>query len=319
MAGKRLITVFGATGAQGGSVANIFLNDPKLKPDWTVRAVTRDVTKDSAKKLRDAGAEVVAADLNDKSTLISALQGAAAVFAVTNYWEKMDAALEVQQGKNLVDAAKETNVQQFIWSSLLNINKLSKGALPNVHHFDSKADVEEYARAVGIPATFFMPGFYMSNIPGGTFRRSPPNNAFTFSLPVSPSAQIPMFDSADTGKYIKAAVLHRDELLGKRLLSATEYLTVAQVVEAFRKAFPEAGKDATFYSVPPQQFKQILMEKQGWPDFVAQEFLENMLLLEQFGYYGGASLDETHRLVEDKLTTWGEHLRASKKWGEELK
>ena len=45
------------------------------------------------------------------------------MYAVTNYWEKMDAKLEVQQGKNLVDAAKETGVQQFIWSSLLNINK----------------------------------------------------------------------------------------------------------------------------------------------------------------------------------------------------
>lgn len=153
MAGKRLITVFGATGAQGGSVVNTFLNDPKLK-DWAVRAVTRDVNKDSAKKLKDAGAEVVSADMNDKATLVNAMQGAAAVFAVTNYWEKMDAKLEVQQGKNLVDAAKETNVQQFIWSSLLNINKLSKGALPNVYHFDSKADVEEYAREVGIPATY---------------------------------------------------------------------------------------------------------------------------------------------------------------------
>jgi len=60
MSGKKLITVFGATGAQGGSVVNIFLNDPKLKSDWAVRAVTRDVAKDSAKKLKDAGAEVVA-------------------------------------------------------------------------------------------------------------------------------------------------------------------------------------------------------------------------------------------------------------------
>jgi len=318
MASKKLITVFGATGAQGGSVVNVFLNDPKLKPDWAVRAVTRDVTKDSAKKLKDAGAEVVSADMNDKATLVSAMKGADAVFAVTNYWEKMDAKLEVQQGKNLVDAAKETNVQQFIWSSLLNINKLSKGALPNVYHFDSKADVEEYAREVGIPATFFMPGFYMSNIPGGSFRRSPPNNAFTFAIPVGPSAQIPMFDAADTGKYVKAAVLHRDELLGKRLLSATEYLTAAQIVEAFKKAFPEAGKDASFFSMPPEQFKNI-MKGQGMPDYVVQEFLENMLLLEQFGYYGGESLDETHRLVEDKLTTWDEHMKASKKWGEELK
>jgi len=158
----------------------------------------------------------------------------------------------------------------------------------------------------------------MSNIPGGMFRRSPPNNAFTFSLPTTPNAKIPLFDPADTGKYIKAAVLHRDALLGKRLLSATEYLSAQQVVNAFKKVFPEAGKDASFYSVPAEKFKEIL-KGQGMPDFAAQEFLENMQLLDQFGYYGGASLDETHKLVEDKLTTWEEHMKASKKWGEELK
>jgi len=59
MASKKLITVFGATGAQGGAVANVFLHDVKLKPQWVVRAVTRDTTKPSANKLRDEGAEVV--------------------------------------------------------------------------------------------------------------------------------------------------------------------------------------------------------------------------------------------------------------------
>lgn len=318
MTGKKVITVFGATGAQGGSVANVFLNDPKLRSDWTVRAVTRDVTKDSAKKLKDAGAEVVAADLNDKATLVKAMDGAFAVFAVTNYWEKMDDKLEIRQGKDIVDAAKETGVQHFIWSSLVNITKLSNGTLPHVYHFDSKAAVEEYARSVGIPATFFMPGFYMSNIPGGMFRRTPPNNAWTFSLPIAPSAQIPLFDPADTGKYVKATALHREELLGKRILGATEYLTAAQVVEKFKEAFPEAGKDASFYDIPAGKYKDILMGN-GMPEFVAQELLENMQLLEKFGYYGGEGLEETHKFVEDKLTTWAEHLKTSKKWGEEMK
>jgi uncharacterized protein YbjT (DUF2867 family) len=68
------------------------------------------------------------ADLNDKATLVKAMDGAFAVFAVTNYWEKMDDKLEVRQGKDIVDAAKETGVQHFIWSSLLNITKRKPSA-----------------------------------------------------------------------------------------------------------------------------------------------------------------------------------------------
>ena len=59
---KKIITVFGATGAQGGSVANIFLTDPKLSSNWSVRAVTRDINKDSSKSLAAKGAEVVAVE-----------------------------------------------------------------------------------------------------------------------------------------------------------------------------------------------------------------------------------------------------------------
>jgi uncharacterized protein YbjT (DUF2867 family) len=57
---SKIITVFGATGTQGGSVVDIFLSDPKLKDDWKVRGVTRDVTKPAAQKLAERGVEVVA-------------------------------------------------------------------------------------------------------------------------------------------------------------------------------------------------------------------------------------------------------------------
>ena len=33
-------------------------------------------------------------------------------------------------------------------------------------HFDSKAEVEEFTRSLGVPATFFYAGAYMSEIPG---------------------------------------------------------------------------------------------------------------------------------------------------------
>jgi len=51
------------------------------------------------------------------------MEGASAVYAVTNYWEKMDAAYELQQGKNIADAAKAAGVKHLIFSSLLDISK----------------------------------------------------------------------------------------------------------------------------------------------------------------------------------------------------
>lgn len=60
MSGKKIITVFGATGLQGGGVVTTFLSDPKLNKTWAVRGVTRDTSKDSAKKLAERGVEVVA-------------------------------------------------------------------------------------------------------------------------------------------------------------------------------------------------------------------------------------------------------------------
>jgi len=59
MVDKKTILVFGATGNQGGSVIDAILRDPKLAAEWNIRAITRDVTKPSAKALADQGVELV--------------------------------------------------------------------------------------------------------------------------------------------------------------------------------------------------------------------------------------------------------------------
>jgi len=63
------------------------------------------------------------ADLNDKASLVKAMSGSYAVYAVTNYWEKADSEREIQQGKNLADAAQETGIQHYIWSTLHNVKE----------------------------------------------------------------------------------------------------------------------------------------------------------------------------------------------------
>lgn len=56
---SKLITVFGATGNQGGSVIKHILDSPQLSTEYRIRAVTRDTDKPAARALADQGVEVV--------------------------------------------------------------------------------------------------------------------------------------------------------------------------------------------------------------------------------------------------------------------
>lgn len=48
MSQKKIIAIFGATGAQGGGLARAILNDKNS--EFAVRAVTRDTNSDKAKR-----------------------------------------------------------------------------------------------------------------------------------------------------------------------------------------------------------------------------------------------------------------------------
>jgi len=56
---SKILTVFGATGVQGGSVARAVSKHPKLSNEYKIRAVTRDTTKPAAKALEEQEIEVV--------------------------------------------------------------------------------------------------------------------------------------------------------------------------------------------------------------------------------------------------------------------
>ena len=55
----KIIAVVGSTGSQGGGLCRAILADPS--GGFAVRAITRDPSKDKAKALAAAGAEVVQA------------------------------------------------------------------------------------------------------------------------------------------------------------------------------------------------------------------------------------------------------------------
>ena len=108
MADKKTIVVIGATGAQGGGLARAILRD-KDGP-FAVRAVTRDTGSDKARALAEAGAQVVAADLDDPRSLDSAFAGAYGAYCVTFFWAHFSPERELAEAKALADAASRRRI-----------------------------------------------------------------------------------------------------------------------------------------------------------------------------------------------------------------
>lgn len=70
------------------------------------------------------------------------------MIAVGAVWEGIPTEeKEIRQGKNLVDAANAAGVQHFVWSTLDHTED------PHAGHWNSKAVVDDYLKASGIPRT----------------------------------------------------------------------------------------------------------------------------------------------------------------------
>ncbi|KAF1816884.1 NmrA-like family domain-containing protein [Eremomyces bilateralis CBS 781.70] len=297
----KFITVFGATGIQGGSVIKAILGDATLAKEYSIRGVTRDTSKPKAQALAQKGVELVTANMDSKDSIVSAIEGSDIIFLVTNYWETGDPEVEKAQGKTVADASKAAGVKHIIFSSLLNVTKISGGRLPHVKHFDGKAEIEEYIRSSGIPATFVLPGYYMSNYL--QMLQKGDDGSYSLAYPVSKEAKFPLFDAAeDMGKFVKPALKKPEKFNGKRILAATDYYPVARILAEFEEV---TGKKINFNQISADQYKSFL------PDYMAQEMLENHLLIEEPGYYNGTSLQESLDALEDKPTTWKEFVKKS--------
>ena len=164
MSAKKLITVFGATGNQGGSILDIVLARPDLQEKWALRGITRDPQSSKSKALTEKGVEMVKADVDDPESVKQAVSGSYGVFGVTDFWSIMDKEREIKQGKNIFQASKEAGVKHFVWSALPYAEKITDGALKHVDHFDSKAIVALHAEEnkSDMWVTYVMPGLFTS-------------------------------------------------------------------------------------------------------------------------------------------------------------
>ncbi|KAM0327462.1 hypothetical protein ACHAQA_005750 [Verticillium albo-atrum] len=305
---SKLLTVFGATGNQGSSVIKAVLANSVLTKEFSIRGITRDVSKPAAQELISKGVDVKTANFDSKESVTEALKGSHTVFLVTvPDFANPTNGQELAHGKIVADAAVAAGVQHLIYSSLLPVAKETGGRLKHVLHFDHKAEVEQYIRDTGIPSTFVLPGYFMSNYIALQMLQKGADGSYSLAYPVSDKAQFPLIDAeVDIGKYVAAVIHNPTTYLGKRVLAAEAYYTPTRVLAEFEQV---TGNKATFVPVDSETYKSFL------PPPIAEELLENHLFIEEPGYYLGQSLDESEKLLADagyKATTWKEFLEKNK-------
>jgi uncharacterized protein YbjT (DUF2867 family) len=299
---KKIIAVVGATGAQGGGLVRAILAD--RNGPFAVRAITRQTGSDKAKALAAAGAEVVAADLDDEASLERAFAGAYGAFCVTNYWEHFSPEKELAQAEHLARAAKAAGVQHVIWSTLEDTRKwvpLSDGRMPTlmgkykVPHFDAKGEADEIFRKLGVPTTFLLTSFYWDNFIyfGSGPQRMPDGTlAITFPLGDKPLSAMAV---EDIGKCAYGIFKRGREFIGRTVGIAGEHLTGAQMAAGLSRAL---GKDIRYNAVTPEVYRGL-----GFP---GADDLGNMFQFKRDfnDYYRGARSIEFSRELNPELQSF---------------
>ncbi|MGY1807120.1 NmrA/HSCARG family protein [Blastococcus sp. SYSU D00669] len=150
MAGAGTVVVTGATGRQGGAVSRALLDR-----GWTVRALTRSPGSPRSRALARAGAQVVAADMDDPASLDRAFAGAHGVYSVQNFMTSgVDG--EARQGRNVGAAARRAGVRHLVYGSA-GTGERGTG----IGSWEVKLDVEDHLRELGLPVTVLRPTAFM--------------------------------------------------------------------------------------------------------------------------------------------------------------
>jgi len=217
------ILVVGGTGMQGGGVARHLLK----RGTFNVRCTVRCPDSQSARFLRQQGAEIVQADLDDLASIRRAVHGCKGVFGVTDFWEAYFR--EYDQGVNLIDAAAEAGVGHLVLSTLPSSRKISKGAI-DLPHFETKARMEEHAQLRNVPFTFVHVAFYYENFLNYFPPQRQPDGSYCFRFPLG-EAQLGAVAAEDVGGVVAKIFESWAEFVNKTLEIIGDEMPAQQYAE----------------------------------------------------------------------------------------
>jgi uncharacterized protein YbjT (DUF2867 family) len=238
----KVVLVTGATGRQGGGVVRHLLSK-----GWKLRAISRKPDSAAARSLASQGLEVVQGDLEDSASLDRAARGVYGIYSVQDFWA-VGAKREVQQGKNLADAAKKAGVEHFVYSSVGGAERNS-----GIDHWESKWEVEKHIRKLGLPATMlrpaaFMENYYIDQVEIGILKGK-------LMDPIRADKPYQTIASEDIGGFAALAFERPKEFIGRELEIAGSELTNPEAAQVFSQVL---GKPVKFRKLPMPMVRLVL-------------------------------------------------------------
>ena len=283
MNSDRTVLVTGATGRQGGGVIRYLL--PK---GWRLRALVFKADNATVQRLTEQGLDVVRGDLEDPASLERAVRGVYGVYSVQDFWS-VGANREVQQGKNMADAARKAGVEHFVYSSVGGAERSS-----GIDHWESKWVIENHIRKLGLPATMirpaaFMENYYIEQVEIGILKGK-------LVDPIRADKSYQTIASSDIGAFVALAFERPREFIGEALEIAGSELTNPEAAQVFSRVL---GKPVKFQKLPLPVVRVLL----------GKEFHQMFRWFNQAGFK--ANIPELHRKYpEVHLQTLEEWLRA---------
>jgi uncharacterized protein YbjT (DUF2867 family) len=286
----KTLLITGATGRQGGAVVRRLL--PK---GWKLRALTRDPGSHAAQALTQKGVEVVQGDLEDAASVARAAVGVYGIYSVQDFWA-VGAKREVQQGKNVADAAKKAVVKHLVYSSVAGAERNT-----GIPHWESKWEIEKYIRSLDLPVTVirpvtFMETYYIDQVEIGILKGK-------LADPIRGDKPYQTIATDDIGAFVALAFERPEQFIGKELEIAGSELTNVEAAQVFSRVL---GKPVKFQKLPLPIIRLVL----------GKEFYVMFRWFNDAGYE--ANIPELRRkypdlhlqTLEEWLRTEGWHKRA---------
>lgn len=269
------ILVGGATGRQGNAIV-----DELLARGYKVRGLTRNLESKRAQRVAAKGIELVQGNYGDPDSLMAAMQGVERVFFYSGFSSN-----EVEEGNNVIAAAKASGVKHLIYSS-------GAAAEPGIGMEGvGMMQIELAIVDSGVPYTVFRPVAFMENF--DPLKADTVENGFRDSR--GPDRMLYFIAIPDIGFFVAEAFENPEEWIGKALNIASDKMTVREYVDTVSDVM---GRDIAYHQLPLEEYLEI--------------YPKPMRPLFRWYHEAGYTADVSRfRERYPNLTTLEQHLRAN--------